>query len=136
MALFAEPRMRAPRLAAGLNRLDVNLRLAGKFRVRALVTAGPRNASSSMVVPSREEPGDLLGAGSWPKAGLSWTMSGPVQTRAGHWGCAICPFSALPSPLMRDPGAPESPSLPYPLTPAGFQVPGVQTLFFPAFLPS
>lgn len=101
MALFAEPRMRAPRLAAGLNRLDVNLRLAGKFRVRALVTAGPRNASFSMVVPSREKPGDFLGAVPWPKAGLSWAVSGPVQTRAEQRGCAgsnLPVLSSAPAP--------------------------------------
>lgn len=32
VALFAEPRIRAHRLTAGLKRLDVNLRLAGEIQ--------------------------------------------------------------------------------------------------------
>lgn len=95
-----------------------------------------------MVVPSGEEPGDLLGSAPWPKAGPSWGVlraatAGPCPDdwRAPR-GCAVSSLpllSCCPNPATL---GLQTPRLSLTLILARSQVPGVQTLFFSAFLPS
>ena len=109
---FAEPRIRAHCLTAGLNRLDVNLRpsqgIQGVAAASRNVCADPW-VCSLVVAPSRVQPGDILGTVPWPPfcsspRGVRERRGWPNDRRPPSCTERVRPFSAAsPTPKRGTP---------------------------------
>lgn len=115
VTLFAEPRIRAHCLTAGLNRLDVNLRLSQEIQG---VAAGSRNASWVLGAPLWWRPPEcILGAVPRPPFLIHPRVAAQALThdrRAPRSAEPACPFSAALSTPGRGTLKLKSLSLPFP----------------------